>query len=55
MFVGSSIGNLLCSFLAILGGKLIMGYLHISTIEIIGGIIFIVFSIHTFFFEIPNA
>ena len=55
VFVGSSVGNLLCSFLAILGGRLIMGCLQLSTIEILGGIVFIVFAVHTFFFEVPNA
>ena len=55
VFVGCSVGNLLCSFLAILGGRLIMGCLQLSTIEILGGIVFIVFAVHTFFFEVPNA
>ena len=32
-----------------------MGCLQLSTIEILGGIVFVVFAAHTFFFEVPNA
>ena len=54
MFVGSSIGNILCSLLAILAGKLLMGCIKITVITIIGGIVFLVFATHTFFVELPG-
>ena len=55
VLIGSSIGNFLCSLLAIVGGSKLKDCMKTNVISLIGGAVFLLFALHTTLFEIPNA
>jgi Ca2+/H+ antiporter, TMEM165/GDT1 family len=49
--LGGCIGHTLCTGLAVLGGRMLAARISEKTVSIFGGIIFLVFGIHSVFFE----
>ena len=49
--LGGCIGHTMCTGLAVLGGRMLAARISERTVSIGGGIIFLVFGIHSVFFE----
>ncbi|MBE9009195.1 TMEM165/GDT1 family protein [Pseudanabaenaceae cyanobacterium LEGE 13415] len=49
--VGSILGHAICSAIAVFGGRLIASRISERTVTLIGGILFFVFALHTWWFE----
>ena len=49
--LGGCIGHTLCTGMAVLGGRMLAARISEKTVSIFGGIIFLVFGIHSVFFE----
>jgi Ca2+/H+ antiporter, TMEM165/GDT1 family len=49
--LGGCLGHTLCTGLAVLGGRMLAARISEKTVSIFGGIIFLVFGIHSVFFE----
>jgi Ca2+/H+ antiporter, TMEM165/GDT1 family len=49
--LGGCIGHTMCTGLAVLGGRMLAARISEKTVSIFGGIIFLVFGIHSVFFE----
>jgi putative Ca2+/H+ antiporter (TMEM165/GDT1 family) len=49
--LGGCIGHTMCTGLAVLGGRMLAARISERTVNIGGGIIFLVFGIHSVFFE----
>lgn len=49
--VGGSLGHFLCTALAVLGGKLLATRISEKTVSIAGGVLFLIFGLHSAFFE----
>eukprot|EP00538_Stauroneis_constricta_P005080 CAMPEP_0119547518 /NCGR_PEP_ID=MMETSP1352-20130426/1627_1 /TAXON_ID=265584 /ORGANISM="Stauroneis constricta, Strain CCMP1120" /LENGTH=243 /DNA_ID=CAMNT_0007592465 /DNA_START=30 /DNA_END=761 /DNA_ORIENTATION=+ len=49
--LGGCIGHTVCTGLAVLGGRMLAARISEKTVSLIGGIIFIIFGIHSLFFE----
>lgn len=50
VFVGSFLGHVICTSLAVAGGKLLAEKISERTVNIAGGILFLIFGIHNIFF-----
>ncbi|CAK61599.1 unnamed protein product (macronuclear) [Paramecium tetraurelia] len=49
VFLGCSLGHLMCTTIAILGGKLLANQISEKTVNLVGGIVFIIFGLmHTY-------
>lgn len=48
--IGGIIGHSLCTGVAVLGGKLLATRISERTISIMGGVLFLIFAIHSIFF-----
>ena len=55
VIVGGILGHMLAMVLAIVAGKLISSKVKESTITILGGVLFILFSIYELLFEVVNV
>jgi len=49
--VGGVIGHALCTGLAVLGGRMLAAKISEKTVHLVGGALFLVFAIHSLFFE----
>jgi putative Ca2+/H+ antiporter (TMEM165/GDT1 family) len=49
--LGGCIGHTMCTGLAVLGGRMLAARISEKTVNIFGGIIFLLFGIHSVFFE----
>jgi putative Ca2+/H+ antiporter (TMEM165/GDT1 family) len=49
--LGGCIGHTMCTGLAVLGGRMLAARISEKTVNIFGGIIFLVFGLHSVFFE----
>ena len=47
--LGGCIGHFICTGFAVLGGRLIAQKISVRTITIIGGVVFLLFSVHGFY------
>jgi putative Ca2+/H+ antiporter (TMEM165/GDT1 family) len=50
--LGGCIGHTMCTGMAVLGGRMLAARISEKTVSIFGGIIFLVFGIHSVFFEV---
>lgn len=49
--LGACFGHSLCTGMAVLGGRMLASRISEKTVHLGGGIIFMLFGIHSFFFE----
>ena len=49
--LGGCIGHTLCTGMAVLGGRMLAARISEKTVSIFGGVIFLVFGVHSLFFE----
>jgi putative Ca2+/H+ antiporter (TMEM165/GDT1 family) len=49
--IGGCVGHSLCTGLAVVGGRMLAARISEKTVSLLGGLIFLIFGIHSFFFE----
>jgi len=52
VFIGSFLGHVLCTSLAVIGGKFLANKISERTVNICGGILFLIFGIHNLFLKV---
>jgi len=52
VFIGSFLGHVLCTCLAVIGGKFLANKISERTVNICGGILFLIFGIHNLFLKV---
>ncbi|XP_067943959.1 putative divalent cation/proton antiporter TMEM165 [Watersipora subatra] len=55
VILGGVIGHFLCTGLAVIGGRAIAQKLSVRTVTIIGGVVFLIFAVSTFFVDATAA
>jgi putative Ca2+/H+ antiporter (TMEM165/GDT1 family) len=53
VIIGGLAGHAFCTGLAVIGGRMLAARISEKTVAIVGGVLFMVFSIHSFFFDYP--
>jgi putative Ca2+/H+ antiporter (TMEM165/GDT1 family) len=49
--VGGCLGHSICTGLAVIGGRMLAARISKKTVSLWGGVVFIIFALHSFFFE----
>jgi len=49
--LGGCLGHTMCTGLAVVGGRMLAARISEKTVSLVGGLIFLVFGVHSFFFE----
>jgi putative Ca2+/H+ antiporter (TMEM165/GDT1 family) len=52
VFIGSFLGHVLCTCLAVIGGKFLANKISEKTVNICGGILFLIFGVHNLFLKV---